>query len=151
MSSANAVGITHGDDTVPAEAAKGSMRTQPKVSSCSRSDLFLAEYNTRIQGALKNLGHRVARSRIATILKEHGIPPSAERPMSWQVFLRAHWRALMAADFFTSEVWTGRGLVKYYTLFVIELHSRRGENCWLHAASERCLHASNRAPAHGSR
>ena len=80
---------------------------------------------TRIQGALRNLGHRVARSTIATILKAHGIPPSGERPMSWQVFLRAHWRALMAADFFTTEVWTGRGLVTYYTLFVIELHSRR--------------------------
>ena len=80
---------------------------------------------TRIQGALRNVGHRVARSTIATILREHGIPPSAERPMSWQVFVRAHWRALMAADFFTTELWTGRGLVTYYTLFVIELHSRR--------------------------
>jgi len=80
---------------------------------------------TRIQGALKNLDHRVARSTIATILKAHGIPPSAERPMSWQAFLRAHWPALMAADFFTTEVWTGHGLVTYYTLFVIELHSRR--------------------------
>ena len=29
---------------------------------------------TRIQGALKNLGHRVARSTIATILKQHGHP-----------------------------------------------------------------------------
>jgi transposase InsO family protein len=80
---------------------------------------------TRIQGALKNLGHRVARSTIATILKTHGIPPSGERPSSWPVFLRAHWRELMAADFFTTEVWTARGLITYYTLFVIELHSRR--------------------------
>jgi putative transposase len=31
----------------------------------------------------------------------------------------------MAADFFTSEVWTLRGLVTYYTVFVIEPHSRR--------------------------
>jgi putative transposase len=31
---------------------------------------------TRIQGALKNLNHRVARSTIATILKAQGIPPS---------------------------------------------------------------------------
>jgi putative transposase len=80
---------------------------------------------TRIQGALKNLGHRVARSTIATILKEQGIPPSRERRTSWQTFLRAHWDALMAADFFTTEVWTVRGLVTYYTVFVIELHSRR--------------------------
>jgi putative transposase len=80
---------------------------------------------TRIRGALKNLGHRVARSTIATILKQQGIPPSGERPTSWQTFLRAHWGALVAADFFTTEVWTLRGLVTYYTLFVIELHSRR--------------------------
>ena len=39
--------------------------------------------------------------------------------------MRAHWRALLAADFFTTEVWTVRGLVTYYTLFVIELHTRR--------------------------
>ncbi len=31
----------------------------------------------------------------------------------------------MAADFFTTEVWTVRGLITYYTVFVIELHSRR--------------------------
>ena len=80
---------------------------------------------TRIQGALKNLGHRVARSTIAKILKEQGIPPSRERPMTWRTFLRAHWRVLFAADFFATEVWTVRGLVTYYTVFVIELHSRR--------------------------
>ena len=43
---------------------------------------------TRIQGALKNLNHRVVRSTIATILKAHGIPTSGERPTSWQTFLR---------------------------------------------------------------
>jgi putative transposase len=80
---------------------------------------------TRIQGALKNLGHRVGRSTIAAILKRQGIPPTGERPTSWQTFLRAHWSAVVAADFFTTEVWTVRGLVTYYTLFVIELHSRR--------------------------
>jgi hypothetical protein len=58
---------------------------------------------TRIQGALKNLGHRVARSTIAAILKQQGIPPSDERPTSWQTFLRAHWGAVVAADFFTTE------------------------------------------------
>src|SRR5689334_1991770 len=45
--------------------------------------------------------------------------------MTWRTFIRAHWPALVAADFFTTEVWTARGLVTYYTAFVIELHSRR--------------------------
>src|SRR5262249_1715756 len=79
----------------------------------------------RIQGALKNLGHAVARSTVAKVLKTHGIPPAPDRPSSWRTFLRAHWGAIAGADFFTSEVWTPRGLVTYYTLFVIDLRSRR--------------------------
>ena len=80
---------------------------------------------TRIRGALKNVGHRVGRSTIGRILKAHGIPPVPERPTSWQTFLRAHWGAIAGADFFTTEVWTWRGLVTYYTVFVIDLASRR--------------------------
>ena len=80
---------------------------------------------TRIQGALKNVGHRVARSTIAAILKANGIPPRGERPTTWRTFLRAHWPAHVAADCFTTEVWTARGLVTYYTVSIIELQSRR--------------------------
>ena len=79
----------------------------------------------RIQGALQNLGHRVARSTVAKILRAHGISPVPERPLSWGTFLAAHWGAIAEADFFTTEVWTVQGLVTYYTLFVIELASRR--------------------------
>jgi hypothetical protein len=39
--------------------------------------------------------------------------------------LRAHWGAIAGADFFTTEVWTWQGLVTYYTVFVIDLASRR--------------------------
>ena len=80
---------------------------------------------TRIQGALKNLGHRVGRSTIARILRAGGIPPAGERPTSWQTFLRAHWGEIAAADFFTTEVWTWQGMFTFYTVFVIELASRR--------------------------
>lgn len=80
---------------------------------------------TRILGALKNVGHRVSRSTIARMLKAHGMPPVPERPTSWQTFLRAHWGAIAGADFFTTEVWTWRGLVTFYTVFVIDLASRR--------------------------
>ncbi len=80
---------------------------------------------TRIQGALKNVGHRVGRSTIRRILKAAGLPPVPQRPTSWQAFLRAHWGAIAGADFFTTEVWTWQGLVTYYTVFVIDLASRR--------------------------
>ena len=80
---------------------------------------------TRIQGALKNLGHRVGRSSIARILKAHGLSPVPRRPTSWETFLKAHWRAIAGADFFTTEVWTWKGLVTHYTVFIIDLASRR--------------------------
>jgi putative transposase len=80
---------------------------------------------TRIQGAPKNLGHVVARSTVAKVLKATGLSPAPDRPSSWRTFLRAHWGEIAGADFFTSEVWTPRGLVTYYTLFVIDLRSRR--------------------------
>jgi transposase InsO family protein len=80
---------------------------------------------TRMQGALKHVGHRVGRSTMARILKAHGLPPVPERPTSWQTFLRAHWGVIAGADFFTTGVWTWRGLVTYYTVFVIDLASRR--------------------------
>jgi len=80
---------------------------------------------TRIQGALKNVGHLVGRSTIRRILKAAGLPPVPQQPTSWQTFLKAHWGVIAAADFFTTEVWTWRGLVTYYTVFVIDLASRR--------------------------
>ncbi len=52
----------------------------------------------RIQGALKNLGHKVAPSTIAKTLKEHGINPAPDRPSSWRTFLSAHWDQLAATD-----------------------------------------------------
>ena len=63
---------------------------------------------TRIRGALANLGHQVGRSTIARTLQ-------------------AQWEVLAAADFFTVEVWTRRGLVRVVVLFVIELSTRRVE------------------------
>ena len=46
----------------------------------------------RIQGALANLGHEVARSTIANILREHGLEPAPERhaKTTWKEFLSRH-------------------------------------------------------------
>ncbi|MGB5661476.1 MAG: integrase core domain-containing protein [Thermoanaerobaculia bacterium] len=78
----------------------------------------------RIQGELKDLGHGVARSTIAKILKENGIQPAPDRPSSWKTFIQAHWGEVAGADFFTTEVWTPRGLTTYYVLFLIDLRTR---------------------------
>jgi transposase InsO family protein len=82
---------------------------------------------TRIQGALKNVGHRVGRTTIANILKKSGIDPAPERGKrtTWSQFLKSHWDVLAAADFFTVEVWCPRGLVTFYVFFAIELATRR--------------------------
>ena len=64
----------------------------------------------RIQGELRKLGHRVATSTIAKVLKDNGIKPAPDRPSSWKTFLQAHWGEIVGMDFFTTEVWTPRGL-----------------------------------------
>jgi putative transposase len=81
----------------------------------------------RIQGALSNLGHTVARGTIANILKKHGIEPAPERSRqtTWKDFLTQHWELIVAADFFTVEVWTRRGLQRFLVLFFLELSTRR--------------------------
>jgi putative transposase len=79
---------------------------------------------TRIQGALANLGFTVGRNTIKRILAENGIDPAGRRPMSWKTFLKAHWGAIAATDFFTIEAVTWRGLVRYFVLFAIDLETR---------------------------
>jgi putative transposase len=83
----------------------------------------------RIQGALSNLGHRIARTTIANILKRHGIEPAPERnrKTTWKKFLRRHWSQIIATDFFTIEVWTCTGLKRFTVLFFMNLSTRRVE------------------------
>jgi len=81
---------------------------------------------TRIQGALANLSHKVGRGTVANVLKRSGIEPAPDRSKrtTWSTFLKAHWKVLAASDFFSVEVWTARGLVTHYVLFVISLADR---------------------------
>ena len=46
--------------------------------------------------------------------------------MFWETFLKLHWGAIAAADFFAVEVLTHAGLILFPVFFVIELKSRRG-------------------------
>jgi putative transposase len=82
---------------------------------------------SRIQGALQNLGHEVGRGTIAKVLREAGIDPAPDRRKgtTWKEFLRKQWAVLGATDFFTVEVWTATGLVRYHVLFVMHLATRQ--------------------------
>jgi transposase InsO family protein len=81
----------------------------------------------RIQGALANLGHDIGRGTIAEILRRNGIEPAPERERktTWKAFLAQHWDLIVAADFFTVEAWTQRGLQRFIVLFFIELATRK--------------------------
>jgi len=83
----------------------------------------------RIQGALSNLGHDLARTTIANILKRRGIEPAPERnrKTTWKEFLHRHWSQIVATDFFTVEVWTCTGLKRFTVLFFMDLSTRRVE------------------------
>jgi hypothetical protein len=80
----------------------------------------------RIRGAIANLGHQLARTTIANILKRHGIEPAPERnrKTTWKEFLRRHWAQIVASDFFSVEVWTCTGLKRFTILFFIDLSTR---------------------------
>jgi hypothetical protein len=88
---------------------------------------------TRIRGGLKGVGHDVARNTIKAILQDHGIEPVPERgaKTSRKTFLAAHWDGIAAADFFTVEVLTLRGLVRYVVFFVMTLKTRTVKIAWI--------------------
>jgi transposase InsO family protein len=104
-------------------------RTMTQISDLT---VRIAEENRawgyrRIQGALSNLGHIVARATIANVLKRHGIEPAPERSRktTWKEFLSRHWDQIVASDFFTVEVWTCSGLTRFVVLFFIDVSTRR--------------------------
>jgi putative transposase len=82
---------------------------------------------TRIRGALANLGHEVGRNTLQRILADADIEPAPERGKRTpcKTFLKAHWGAVAATDFFTVEVLTRTGLVGYFVMLVIDLKTRR--------------------------
>src|SRR5438270_11778688 len=83
----------------------------------------------RIQGAISNLVYKIARSTIADILRRHGIEPALQRnrKTTWKEFLTQHWELIAAADFFSIEVRTARGLKRFLVLFLLDLSPRSGE------------------------
>ena len=84
-----------------AERRPGRPRTRDRVAPLV---VRMAEENvsrgyTRLQGALRSLGHEVGRNTIKRILLEHGVEPAPERRKRtpWATFLLAHLGAISAA------------------------------------------------------
>ena len=94
---------------------------RPRVDETIRSlVLRMATENvtwgyTRLVGALKNLGYTVGRSTVKRILSDCGIDPAPERGKRtpWKTFIKAHLREIAEADFFTVEVLTLVGLIRF--------------------------------------
>jgi transposase InsO family protein len=80
-------------------------------------------------GSAVQSGAWVGRGTIAEILARHGIEPAPERERkaSWKEFLTQHWDLIVAADFFTIEACTRRGLQRFFILFFMELSTRKVE------------------------
>ncbi len=107
----------------------------------------------RIQGALFNLGHEIAPSTIAEILERKGIEPAPERSRktTWKEFLSRHWELIVAADFFTVEVWTRKGLQRFMVLFVIELSTRKVQIAGIRTGSQWAVDDPDWQKSHGCR
>lgn len=96
----------------------------------------------RIQGQLKYLGFRVTTATIGRVLKKAGLEPQPDRrrKTSWKEFIYAHWQSLSAIDFFSTEIYTIKGLTRYMVLVVIDYATRKVEiagikeqpyDCWM--------------------
>ena len=83
----------------------------------------------RIDGELRKLGHRVARTPIANILSENVLEPAPNRSQrtTWTEFFKMHWESIAAMDSFTVEAWTAKGLTRFHVLFAIDLATRKVE------------------------
>jgi putative transposase len=84
---------------------------------------------TRIRGRVAAPRTRDARNTIKAILQNHGIEPAPQRRAKtpWKTILAAHWDGVAASDFFTVEVLTWHGLVRYVVFFVMKLKTRTVE------------------------
>ena len=90
---------------------------------------------------------------IAQILPRRGIEPAPERSRqtTWKEFLARHWDVMVAADFFTVEVWTRRGLQRFLILFFIDLSTRKVEIAGIAQAANGLWMSQIAPPSHGCR
>lgn len=108
---------------------------RPQISDKLRSAIIdIAKDNRdwgyiRIQGQLKYLGFKVTTSTIGKVLKKAGLEPQPDRKRktTWAEFIKTHWQSLSACDFFTTEIYTVKGLTRYMVFVVIDYATRKVE------------------------
>ena len=77
-------------------------------------------------GRKRSPGRPRKAEEIAEILTRNGMDPAPEQERkTWKEFLEPYWELVVAADFFTIEAWTRRGLERFMVLFFIELSRGR--------------------------
>jgi len=101
---------------------------------------------------LANISHKVGRGTVANVLKRNGIEPAPERSKrtTWSTFLKAHWKVFAASDLFGVEVWTMRGFVTQYVLFVIGSSDRHVERNHQRLANRLIRPQSQEVANHGA-
>jgi putative transposase len=95
---------------------------------------------TRIRDALQHLGHEIGRNTVKRILLDHGLEPAPERKRttSWKTFIDAHVGEIAGADFFSMEVLTLGGLVRYFVFVVTDIETRPVEIAGITCAPRGC-------------
>lgn len=88
----------------------------------------------RIQGYLVYLGYKVSPATVQRILSDYGYHPEPDdfKRTTWKQFLRSHLAVIYATDFFSVEVLTRKGLIRYMVLFAMELASRKAQIVGVH-------------------
>lgn len=84
----------------------------------------------RIVGALKHIGIRRSKATVWRIMKDNGFDPLPQGGQhrvnkNWTAFVKSHFHLMSSADFFTAEVLTLRGLVRYMVFFVIDCATKK--------------------------
>ena len=84
----------------------------------------------RIAGALKHIGIRRSKATVWRIMRDNGFDPLPNGGQhkvnkSWTAFVKSHFHLMCSADFFTAEVLTLRGFVRYMVFFVVDCTTRK--------------------------
>ena len=115
------------------DGSKNRKPGKPRISEqLEKLIIKIAKYNRgwgyrQIAGQLKYLGYKVSHQTISNVLKRSGLTPSPDRlkKTMWKEFIKAHWESLAVTDFFTTEIYTIKGLTRYMVLVVINYSTRK--------------------------